>query len=118
MTGGLTRQIKRVDKAELMRLSRQARELHLNAGRRADWIDEHVQDGPIAFLRPALHELSPQPCYRTLVLARRTNGSTEHFRSTYYRASSEPFPTPIRLSFCPATVRFPEAGTVRANCTG
>ncbi|MFG2103568.1 hypothetical protein ACGFJ5_23565 [Micromonospora echinaurantiaca] len=79
MTRELPREIKRLAKAELAALAQRARGLHLGVGRRADWITEHIEDGRAAFMRAILHEPSPQPCHRTLVLARRPDGGVEHF---------------------------------------
>ncbi|SCE95997.1 hypothetical protein GA0070618_2221 [Micromonospora echinospora] len=79
MTRDLPREIKRLGKAELVALAQRARDLHLGVGRRADWITEHVEHSRAAIMRAILFEPSPQPCYRTLVLAHRLDGSVEHF---------------------------------------
>jgi hypothetical protein len=75
----LPREIKRPSKADLVTLALRAREAHLGVGRRADWISEHIDGDRVGYLRADLHETSPQPCFRCLVLAPRFDGSSEHF---------------------------------------
>jgi hypothetical protein len=75
----LPTEIKRVSKAGLMDLARRGAQLHLSGGRRADWIAEHVREGPKAFVRAVFFEPSPRTCYRTLILAARVDNTYEHF---------------------------------------
>jgi hypothetical protein len=71
--------VKRVTKQDLVDLSGKARDLHLGVGRRADWLTERLADGSAGALRADLRELSPQLCYRCLIVIRRNDETIEHF---------------------------------------
>ncbi|WP_433612148.1 hypothetical protein ACQP2P_00440 [Dactylosporangium sp. CA-139114] len=71
--------IKRITKEELIDLTAKARSLHLGAGRRPDWLMEHLPDSARGFLRAVLRERTPQLSYRCLILVRMPDKEVEHF---------------------------------------
>ena len=79
MTRYLPAEIKRVTKQDLLDLTDKARRLHLGAGRRPEWILSHVSEAAAGCLRADLHESSPQPCYRCLIVVERADNTVEQF---------------------------------------
>jgi hypothetical protein len=71
--------IKRVTKSDLVALSEKAVALHLGAGRRADWLTDHVADSANGALWAILRESHPQLSYRCLIVIKCSGGKTENF---------------------------------------
>jgi hypothetical protein len=71
--------IKQVVKSDLVSLSEKGRALYLGAGRRADWLREHVSDTANGALWAILREGHPQPSYRCQVVIKCGGAGMENF---------------------------------------
>ncbi|WP_327425717.1 hypothetical protein OG612_42405 (plasmid) [Streptomyces sp. NBC_01527] len=71
--------IKRVSKQDLVELSSKGERLNLGRGREPGWLGQHLADDATGSLRAILLERPPKPCYRCLVLIKRTDREVEHF---------------------------------------